>query len=134
MLAQPPSNAPASSRRVRGFLAAPSLFLTFLLPGCTFAPLPGTAANPLAQACTAAALHQAEAKGYREGLAAGKRLQAQADHAALPPSPPPSAQPAPAASAPPAAPAAPVAALPPVPGGYKPQGPATPLGSAPAGF
>jgi hypothetical protein len=103
------------------------------LASCTAPPEP-VATAPAVN--LQALLQQAEAKGYDEGLAAGKRIQARKDHAlaAKPEAPPPPA-PAMAEATPPPAPPAPAvpAAEPPPPDGFSPQGPAVPLMSPNAG-
>ncbi len=108
------------------------------LASCTAPPPPEPVATATAPAVKLQALlQQAEAKGYDEGLAAGKRIQARKDRAlaAKPQAPPPPAAPAMAEATPPPAPPVPAApaAEPPPPDGFSPQGPAVPLMSPNAG-
>jgi len=113
----------------RKFLAAWLLALT----SCAApppAPVAATTAAPGVQ--MAQLLRQAEAQGYAEGLAAGKRIQARKDREQATATP---AKPAPAVAeaAPPPTPAPAPAPEPPVANSFAPQGPAVPLMSPNAG-
>jgi len=115
----------------RKFLAACLLALSSCAaPPPPPAPVATTSAAPGEQ--MAQLLRQAEAQGYAEGLAAGKRIQARKDHEQATETP---ATPAPAVAeaAPPPSPAPAPVAEPPPPNGFAPQGPAVPLASPNAG-
>jgi hypothetical protein len=122
-------------RRAVGVLWLGSLGLGALLEGCALPP-PHVVSAPPPQNCTLA-LRQAEAKAYAEGMAEGKRSQAQRDQAQAaaqtaktgPQEPPILIAPPPTGAATDTSQASGQAS-----GGYKSQGSATPLAEAATPF
>jgi ABC-type branched-subunit amino acid transport system substrate-binding protein len=114
----------------RKFLTAGLLALTSCAAPPPPAPVAAATAAPVVQ--MAQLLRQAEAQGYAEGLAAGKRIQARKDHEQATEAP---AKPAPAVAeaTPPHSPAPAPVPEPPVANSFAPQGPAVPLMSPNAG-